>query len=97
MPKNITLIGRRWFQKSYGNTYCTCTVIVDGKTVHKTPEEYGYGSYYEQAGLEWLDANGHITRNRHANGAYENTSNYMTRHGVTYHAEASDVSRERDL
>ena len=68
---NITLIGRRWFQKTYGNTYHTVTVLIDGKEVHQSPKTYGYGDQYAQTGLDWLQENGHISRTQHHNGSHE--------------------------
>ena len=48
---NITLIGRRWFQKTYGNTYHTVTVLIDGTEVYQSPKSYGYGDQYVTAFL----------------------------------------------
>ncbi len=36
--QSITILGRRWFQKSYGNTYFTAQILVDGKKVHDLPQ-----------------------------------------------------------
>ncbi len=94
---DITLIGRRWFQKSYGNTYHTVTVQVDGETVYDSPIEYGYGDQYTQTGLDWLQVNGYIDRKQYANGGREAMWQYAEREGIKYSAHASDVARERDL
>ena len=83
--KNITLIGRRWFQKTYGNTYHSVTVLLDGEPVHNSGRCYGYGDQYEQTGLDWLQANGHIDRTQHANGSHEPMWQY---------AERADISEE---
>ena len=31
--KTLKIYGRRWFQKSYGNTYHTTTVIINGEEI----------------------------------------------------------------
>ena len=43
MKKIETLVirGRRWFQKLYGNTYHTVTVVVNGHVL-KSNIQYGY-------------------------------------------------------
>ena len=54
--KSITLIGRRWFD-SFGNTYHTVEIIVDGVRLIKTALAYGYGDHYIQTAQEWLHGN----------------------------------------
>lgn len=51
--KNITVLGRRWFQKLYGNTYHTVTVITDNETL-ESPVTYGYGDAFLQTAGEML-------------------------------------------
>lgn len=31
--QSITIIGRRWFQRTYGNTYFSAYALIDGKPV----------------------------------------------------------------
>jgi hypothetical protein len=58
--RSITIVGRRWFQQSYGNTYFSVVVFVNGDRVHSVDCEYGYGSQYEQCATDWLLANGYL-------------------------------------
>lgn len=51
---SITVIGKRWFDKVNGNTYCSSRVYFDGVEVLRVPWEYGYGSYYMQKATEVL-------------------------------------------
>lgn len=99
LPRSITIIGRRWFQRTYGNTYHTASIIIDGETVHKTPKQYGYGSSYEDSAAEWLDQSGLVPpRPQHANGSREPAwSFYRDKLGIAWTSQAIDVSRERDL
>jgi len=47
----VVIIGRRWFQKSYGNTYHSVIVWVNGKSAGTNDFSYGYGDSFEQTGL----------------------------------------------
>lgn len=97
LPKSIQITGRRWFQRTYGNTYCTASIYVDGVKVHTTPREYGYGDYYLQAASEWLDANGYTDRVKHSNGGSEPLRIYCERHGIAFLYSVTDVQRQKDL
>lgn len=56
--KEIHIEGRRWFQKTYGNTYNTTKTLVvfsDGTTKEFfTPMEYGYGDHYKDIAIKNL-------------------------------------------
>lgn len=60
MKKIETLVirGRRWFQKSYGNTYHTVTVIVNGHIL-KSSIQYGYSTQYLVTAADLLRENGY--------------------------------------
>ena len=85
--ETLKIYGRRWFQKSYGNTYHTTTVIVNGEEM-KSGITYGYGNHYLQTAADLLRSAGYeIPEN---NGeAYA----MMTK----YEHEATDVKRKKDL
>lgn len=53
-PENITIIGRRWFQRSYGNTYFSMEMFNKNELIAKVDYEYGYGDQYRQAAFEIL-------------------------------------------
>lgn len=54
----LKIEGRRWFQKSCGNTYHSVTVYVNDEVLRKD-FEYGYGNQYLQTAIELLQANGY--------------------------------------
>ena len=85
--ETLKIYGKRWFQKSYGNTYHTVTVIVNGEEM-KSGITYGYGNHYLQTAADMLRNAGYdIPKN---NGeAYA----MMTR----YEHEVTDVKRKKDL
>ena len=57
----IQIIGKRWFQTSYGNTYNTVKIYVNNEYVKTLGMEYGYGSFYRQRAEIWLSENGYTT------------------------------------
>jgi hypothetical protein len=91
--KTLEILGRRWFQRSYGNTYHTTEIIVDGERVHKTGQEYGYGDQYVQSAVAWLVANDYLSPLWAGKPLWQLRDEY----GIQYRAEAIDVPRERDL
>lgn len=56
--ETLVIRARRWFQKSYGNTYHTVTVIVNGHVL-KSEIKYGYGNHYLTTAAELLFENGY--------------------------------------
>lgn len=56
--ENVAVYGYRWFQKTYGNTYHTFIVFVDGiELVRSETYEYGYGNQFEWSAFrEFLKA-----------------------------------------
>ncbi len=97
--KSITIIGRRWFQKTYGNTYCSAEIILNGEPVEKVGPTYGYGDYYLQYAFEWLDKQKllHPPRIQYPHGGAEAPWQWAKRAKVKLSHSVSDVRRERDL
>jgi len=88
--KSLHIEGRRWFQRTYGNTYHSVKIWIDGEQVANLPYQYGYGDSFLQTALDWLKANGKVPAN----------AEYGTRYlreelGGTY--SCIDVSRQKDL
>jgi hypothetical protein len=106
-PKSIVVVGRRWFERTNGNTYHSVSVYVDGDCLVHVPFAYGYGNQYEETAaeeLEKLAAGGTekgralgFAREHYASGAKESVRRWCQRHGVAYASEAVDVARKRDL
>lgn len=83
----LEIFGKRWFQKSYGNTYHTATVVVNGEEL-KSGIQYGYGSAYLQTAADLLRVNGYeVPANN--NEAFHKMCEYP--HDV------EDVDRKKDL
>jgi hypothetical protein len=56
--ESVTITGRRWFQRTYGNTYNTARILCDG-FAFDLPKGYGYGDYWAQRCREWLKGVGY--------------------------------------
>lgn len=54
MKKTYTIIAKRWFQRSNGNTYHSVNVYKNGELLDRVPFTYGYGNHYEQTALAML-------------------------------------------
>lgn len=82
--------GRRWFQRSFGNTYHTVGIYFSDGSVQWLPKAYGYGDAYLSTALDWLKENGFVPAD----------TEYGTRVlredlGITF--DVADVNREKDL
>lgn len=103
-PKTITIIGRRWFERTNGNTYHSATVYADSQLIGRVPFTYGYGNHYSSGtaytiiqdaivdGVLTLDApkQGH-------HGSREALWRWAERVGVQVVDEVTDVKRKKDL
>ncbi len=87
---NIHIEGRRWFQKSAGNTYHTVNIFKDGDCIHHSEKHYGYGDCFLQTAIDWLKAEGLVP-----NDAKYGTLYLRETLGASY--SVIDVGRERDL
>jgi hypothetical protein len=56
---NIIVVGRRWFQRTYGNTYHTVTIYVNGESLQTDSVIYGYGEHYKQTAHNLLVKSGY--------------------------------------
>lgn len=90
MSPTIHIEGRRWFQRSYGNTYHKVRLWVDGQCTHSIMR-YGYGDHYLQTAWDMLQAQGIIP----ADQRYGGTLALRETYGATY--SVIDVQRKADL
>ena len=95
---NIHISGRRWFQKTHGNTYHSVNIFIDGKEVAKLPYQYGYGDQFLQTAWEWLGKNGFPELlERHSNGSFANYGTQYLREVMRGSYDVADVQRKKDL
>lgn len=95
--RKIEVYGRRWFNRSFGNTYFTAKIYVNGQLVHEMPMEYGYGDHYADRAADWLNQSGYVRLKQHSNGGHEPMWQYCQDRGIEYLRSAEDVRRRRDL
>lgn len=96
--KEIRLLGRRWFQRTYGNTYHSVEIWIDGEQVHKVDKSYGYDSQYLESAKKWLDKEGYLPTLEHYNyGGSESLWRYCLRNNICFINQVFDVEREKDL
>ena len=53
MKKEILVIVKKWFDKTYGNTYHSIQFELNNRIIH-SGLTYGYGSQYEQTFKEYF-------------------------------------------
>lgn len=91
--KTLDVHGRRWFQRTYGNTYNSASITIDyGLETEKRVElgiGYGYGSMFEQRAVERLKEAGYPVSFPLSKWCREN--------GVIYRESVVDVPRRKDL
>ena len=104
MPKirAINVTGRRWFQRTYGNTYNSFAGVVfldDGtqREFHGT-RAYGYGDYYLQRATDELERMGFMPdREQYPYGGAESAWSYFHERGIPFTYSCADVARQKDL
>ena len=96
--KSLHIEGRRWFQKTYGNTYHSVRIWIDGNQVACLPYQYGYGEQFLQTAWEWLGHNGFPELlEKHDNGCWKNYGTQYLREVLHGTYSVVDVSRQKDL
>jgi len=97
--EHMDIIGKRWFQKTYGNTYHSVVVRVDGEVLDSIPFTYGYDEMYKQSAFELLQKHGYYFGNVQGeqNNEYakfiEDTREFRSKFTIV----CSDVNRKTDL
>lgn len=89
--KNINTLriyGRRWFQKSYGNTYHTVRVVVNDEEFI-SDITYGYGDHYKETARQLLKSKGYSVPEPLGFNSYL--------HDNDYQSTVVDVNRKKDL
>lgn len=94
----VHITARRWFQRSYGNTYFSLVVDVEiaGKLVEvvNVPFEYGYGDHYDTVALEQFKSAVNLDKEL---ADYCYLSRALKESGITVYNHCSDVERKKDL
>ncbi len=87
--KSLVILGRRWHQKTYGNTYFSARAYIDGEQVVNITCEYGYGNHWLHETMDGLRKRGLILSSE--------TPDTLRRCGVNVITDVVDVARKKDL
>lgn len=94
----VHILARRWFQRSYGNTYFSLSVDVEvnGKLIEvvNVPFEYGYGDHYDTVALQQFKKAVNIDIDL---ADYCYLSRSLKESGIKVYNHVSDVDRKKDL
>jgi|688.fasta_scaffold04876_11 hypothetical protein len=91
--ESIFIIGRRWFEKTNGNTYHTSEIYVNNNFVHKISMTYGYGQQYLWTALNWLKNNKYLS----SISEKDNPSIFCRENNIKLNHTVADVGRKKDL
>ncbi len=96
--KEITVYGRRWFDRRYGNTYHSFEIYVDGKQVHMSLVPlYGYDNAYLENAYKWLEEHGYVPRRIQSNGGHQAPWRHAESLGIKLTCHVFDVKLKREL
>lgn len=87
----LEVYGRRWWQRTTGNTYHSVRVLLDGVEVARCPYAYGYGTGYSQTAVELLKEAGIVPKDHPASLAWRLDDLFTVVENV------EDVQRKKDL
>lgn len=85
--ENMKITAKRWFNRTYGNTYHTVKVFVNDEVL-ESEITYGYGNHYLQTAADILRGNGYEI-------PVDNGEAYSVM--CKYAHSAQDVKRKKDL
>ena len=88
-----TVIARKWFEKTNGNTYHSCEVYKDSELIKRIPYTYGYGEQWKQTAFEILQECGEID----PTWDYWNFLQYTRENRNQFLFSVTEVMRKKDL
>ncbi len=91
MLVKVEIHGKKWFQKSYGNTYHSVNLVVNDKAYY-IPFTYGYGEHYVHTAFEKLQVLGYFL-----NMTYQKFCYYMHNNKEQFVINGYYVPRKKDL
>jgi hypothetical protein len=98
--QHIGLIGKRWRDRTMGNTYNSVQIMVNGHTVATLAQGYGGGTMYEDRAAIWLVKNGYlpeIEKRTEFGSRHKSVMGYARDLGFKYDSQVLDVPRKKDL
>jgi hypothetical protein len=95
---SISIAARRWFQKSYGNTYHRVHVLIEFKDSTQARKfldsgiHYGYGDQYQQTAVDLLRAEGVLVGD-----CWFPLRLWCEQYGIEFYDLVADVNTKREL
>lgn len=98
-PTTIHVEARRWFQKTYGNTYHSVRVWrADADGMLHVPFEYGYGEQWAETAAQAIEDAGWLpARECNPNGSRAPLRYWLECENVLLSTDVADVPRQKDL
>lgn len=97
-PKNLLIVGRKWFDDVYGNTYWSATAYVNGQFALCVPVSYGYGDQWLEGTYRALEERGFVpVRERYASGGLPEVRRFCREQGIELSDVVANVASEDDL
>lgn len=91
--KSIDIQGRRWFQRSYGNTYHRVYISINKEDCFESEITYGYGNDYLRTAREWMERNGFIKFDCKKQSLHR----FCKDNAIEFNDTVIDVKRKKDL
>lgn len=60
IERSVFVEAREYTDKTYGNSYFSARIEVDGKVIGHLPFQYGYGTQFEHEAMKSLIASGYL-------------------------------------
>lgn len=89
----VQIIGKRWFERTNGNTYHSVDVYVNNEQVEYVPFKYGYERQYEQTALEILRKHYELPKEMDKYASLW----HLKELGISVLNDVTDVPRKKDL
>lgn len=89
----LTIVGRRWFEKTNGNTYHSVAVYDGKKLVGSVDFAYGYGDMFLQTAFDIARGAGYYGGEQYSSGGYKEYGKFCQENFYT----VADVARKKDL
>lgn len=97
--ESLEIYGKRWFQKSCGNTYHSVTVYVNDEIL-RCAFSYGYGSQYLVTACDLLIKAGYEVQTYYSDGTKKDSYCSLLdiiRNNNDFFEKVVDVKRKKDL
>ena len=89
IPKSVFIHTRRWFDKTYGNSYFASRIEVGTGNYYFVPFQYGYESADIDAAVKVLQEAGYAVERKHFNTTQAPFDHYR----VDYYATKKETKR----